>query len=264
MRFLVVSMCCLALIACGGSGGGGGITKNELVDPLDKKSDNGSTAEKIPNLGGGESKDTPIRYSLMGQAQKGPLIFGSRIWVSELDSSLNPNGKIYLAQTKDDLDNFVISAVIATNLVELVGTGYYMDELTGSLSTSPITLSAIADLSVDNTPTINILTSLQAPRLKALILQGKTYAQAASQSQTEVLSAFGINSSKISAFNTLYAIKINGISDQNAAFARQLHRYVNEYSFRQNTKDGGTIRFIEATIGGLANRRLTYKELINV
>lgn len=162
MKLLAIIASGLVLAACGGGGGG-------------TATGSGGTPSITPSV-------TPATYNLTGQAQKGPLIFGSRIWVSELDGSLNPNGKIFLAQTKDDLGNFVISSTIGTNLVELVGMGYYMDELTGSLSTSPVTLSAIADLSVDNTPTINILTTLQAPRLKTLILQGKTYAQAAGKS----------------------------------------------------------------------------------
>lgn len=197
MKLLAIIASGLVLAACGGGGGG-------------TATGSGGTPSITPSV-------TPATYNLTGQAQKGPLIFGSRIWVSELDGSLNPNGKIFLAQTKDDLGNFVISSTIGTNLVELVGMGYYMDELTGSLSTSPVTLSAIADLSVDNTPTINILTTLQAPRLKTLILQGKTYAQAAVQSQTEVLAAFGVNSSKIESLNALYAMQINGTNDQDSA-----------------------------------------------
>jgi len=196
MKSLLIIAISLVLSACGASNGSGGTVAT-----------------------GGESITPPTQstFTLTGQAQKGPLIFGSRIWVSELDTSLNPNGKIYLAQTKDDLGNFIISSTIGSNLVELVGTGYYMDELTGSLSTSPVTLNGIADLSVDNTPTINILTTLQAPRLKNLILQGKNYTQAAAQSQTEVLSAFGIDSTKIASLQALYAMQVNGTSDQDSA-----------------------------------------------
>ncbi|WBO21999.1 IS1595 family transposase [Sphingomonas abietis] len=45
--------------------------------------------------------------------------------------------------------------------------------------------------------------------------------------------------------------------------AKHLHRYVNEFSFRHNTAQGGTMAFIEATAGRMLGKRLTYKDLIN-
>jgi hypothetical protein len=38
---------------------------------------------------------------------------------------------------------------------------------------------------------------------------------------------------------------------------------VNEFSFRQNTREAGTMGFIEATIGRMVGKRLTYKGLIH-
>ncbi|WP_417615520.1 IS1595 family transposase [Parasphingorhabdus sp.] len=45
--------------------------------------------------------------------------------------------------------------------------------------------------------------------------------------------------------------------------AKHLHRYVNEFAFRHNTAQIGTMGFINMTIGQMANKRLTYKELIS-
>lgn len=44
---------------------------------------------------------------------------------------------------------------------------------------------------------------------------------------------------------------------------KHLHRYVNEFSFRQNTAKIGTMQFIDETITNMGQRRLTYKELTN-
>lgn len=44
--------------------------------------------------------------------------------------------------------------------------------------------------------------------------------------------------------------------------AKHLHRYVNEFAFRHNTAQAGTMSFIDMTIERMAGKRLTYKELI--
>lgn len=44
---------------------------------------------------------------------------------------------------------------------------------------------------------------------------------------------------------------------------KHLHRYVDEYSFRHNTSQIGTINFINMTIDRMDRKRLTYKELTN-
>jgi transposase-like protein len=45
--------------------------------------------------------------------------------------------------------------------------------------------------------------------------------------------------------------------------AKHLHRYVNEFAFRHNTAQIGTMGFINMTIDQMVNKRLTYKELIS-
>ncbi|OXE37399.1 MAG: IS1595 family transposase [Phenylobacterium zucineum] len=45
--------------------------------------------------------------------------------------------------------------------------------------------------------------------------------------------------------------------------AKHLHRYVNEFAFRHNTAQAGTMAFIEQTARQMIGKRLTYKGLIN-
>lgn len=45
---------------------------------------------------------------------------------------------------------------------------------------------------------------------------------------------------------------------------KHLFRYINEFSFRHDTAKVGTLEFMEMTIMRSVNKRLTYKELINV
>jgi len=45
--------------------------------------------------------------------------------------------------------------------------------------------------------------------------------------------------------------------------AKHLHRYVNEFAFRHNTAQSGTMRFIDLTITRMIGKRLTYKGLIH-
>lgn len=44
---------------------------------------------------------------------------------------------------------------------------------------------------------------------------------------------------------------------------KHLHRYVNEFAFRQNTREAGTMSFIDQTIDRMIGKRLTYKGLIH-
>jgi hypothetical protein len=175
-----------------------------------------SPAQSPPPLSGGTSGESGSNlgtFALRGQVQKGPLIFGSQVWVSELDTNLEPTGRNFLTRTIDDLGRFNLSPNVTSSLVEITATGYYFDEIAGELSGSQISLNAITDLRVESAPTVNVLTTLQAPRLRQLMSEGQLYASAALQSQSEVLGAFGIDSEDVVGFNSLYSMNLEGNSD---------------------------------------------------
>lgn len=152
-------------------------------------------------------------FALSGQIQKGPLSIGSSVSVNELDALMNPTGKTYNVPTSDYLGSFSVPAGVNTSFVEIIGDGFYMDELTGNLGPQRIQLRSIVNLSVETKPTINILTALQTPRLKKLLATGSNYATASAQSQREVLLALGVDPAKVASLSSFYAMKIDGSTD---------------------------------------------------
>ena len=167
------------------------------------------------SCGSGSSVSLVNESGLNGSFQKGPLIFGSYLWVSELDEQLSSTGKTYVSQTNDDLGRFNLKSQLSSNLLEIVGDGYYMDETTGALSDGRVLISGVVDLNIDNSPNINILTTIQSSRLKKL-MESNNYTSAFSQSQEEVLKAFGINILDINNFTGLSSMQIDGSLDQDA------------------------------------------------
>ncbi len=167
--------------------------------------------------GGGGGSPGPAAvgsYTLSrGVAQKGPLQIGSTVTVAELDDNLNPNGKIYITEVTDNLGNFRLGSTIGTRLAMILAQGFFMDENTGDFTSAAITLRGISDLSVESSPSVNVLTTLQYIRLNNLVSSGKSFQDAYNQSQTEVLNAFGVDASKINNMGSLYQMKINGSSD---------------------------------------------------
>jgi hypothetical protein len=169
--------------------------------------------------GGNSSAPTPTStptYSLSGRVQKGPFAIGSEITVNLLDKSLSPTGTVYNTQTSDALGDFALSSNISTPLVEIVAQGFYFDEISAELSAAQIELRAISDLSVNNLPTVNVLTTLQEQRLKTLVSMGSTVAAASSQSANEVLSLFGINAASVNSLSMFDSMRIDGGTDQDA------------------------------------------------
>ena len=165
--------------------------------------------------GGGGGNTTPPQgtYTLSGRVQKGPFALGSAVSISEQSPSLAPTGKVYDVQTSDVLGDFAVPSGVGTPQVEIIAQGFYFDELTAQLSASQITLRAIADLSMSSSPTVNVLTTLQEQRLKALISQGSTFATASAQSEKEVLALFGIDSTKVDALPPLASMRIDSGAD---------------------------------------------------
>jgi hypothetical protein len=183
---------------------------NEHIQPsADRGGDDGAGLDV-------STGQTAEAFKIAGQVQKGPLIFGSRIMVAELTNSLSPNGRVFVTRTSDDLGRFSLPSSISAPYVEVMASGYYFDEISGALSGAPIELRAIVNLVVDATPTVNILTTLQAPRLSQLISEGMDYPTARAQSETEVLRVFGINGADIQGSGAFFEMNLDGTSDRDS------------------------------------------------
>lgn len=167
--------------------------------------------------GGGGESNTPTpqgdtTYNIYGSVQKGPFIKGTTITVQELDPKLNPTGRTFSTTTTDDSGSFSLPATLSSQFIEAIATGYYFDEINNSLSSSPLTLRAVADLSTGVKININILNHLSRERIIKLVSGGLSYTEAINQSKKEIFSIFKINETDISSFDTM-DITANGSGD---------------------------------------------------
>ena len=132
-------------------------------------------------------------YSVNGSVQKGPFIQGSSITIQALDDNLEPIGKNYQTQTTDDKGSFSVGKQINNQFVEIIANGYYFNEITGKVSTAPITLRSYSDLSEGGTVNVNILTTLEMARIKYLVTEKQmSLVEARLQAEKEILSIFNI------------------------------------------------------------------------
>lgn len=109
-----------------------------------------------------------------------------------MDKNLNPTGKTYSTQTTDDFGKFTLQSKLSSPYAEIIASGYYFDEVTGTLSTAPLTLRTLTDLSHGVNVNVNILTTLEKKRLVYLIGTGKNFADAKTQAEGEILNIFNI------------------------------------------------------------------------
>ncbi len=139
----------------------------------------------------GYNNQNDNEFTFNGYIQKGPFITGTSVVVNELNNSLNSTGKTFSSQITNDFGNFEITFESDQQFAEFIADGYYFNEVEGDLSDGKLSLRAISKMS--QSTNINILTTLQADRVKYLIQEGSDYDDALSQSKSEVLRLFKID-----------------------------------------------------------------------
>jgi hypothetical protein len=149
------------------------------------------------------SVDAPTSVTIAGVAQKGPFIRGSSVIIQELDASLQPTARTFLVETSDDIGHFSLPVHLNSTYVEIVGSGYYYDELSDGLSRSPLTLRAISDIAGRSSVNLNLLTTISGPRIRDLVQKGSSYADAQRQAQAEILTSMNFTGDPTAAFDAL-------------------------------------------------------------
>lgn len=154
-----------------------------------------------PNgIAGGSVEDHEVIIAIndktiSGVSQKGPFVNGSSVTVHELKGkTLAQTGRSYEGKIKNDRGEFSLNVVnLESQFALLKANGYYLNEVTGKQSKSPITLYALSDLSNRDEVNVNLLTHLEYERSLYLVKnEGLTVAKAKKQAEEEVLASFGI------------------------------------------------------------------------
>lgn len=132
---------------------------------------------------------------LSGHVEKGPFVQGSEVTLHELTADLSQTGKSFRTQTEGALGAFNLNTAmeLVSQYVELSVTGFYYNEVRGELSTAPITLHALSDVSGRSTMNVNLLTHLTQGRTKKLLSEGKSFNDAKAQAGRELLRVFAID-----------------------------------------------------------------------
>ncbi len=149
-----------------------------------------SACESDIEVGDETSADSIL---LGGAVQKGPWLLGSSVDVSTLDTAGKPTGIVYGTKTINDLGEFWVT-IPKSAPVSINASGYYYNEVSGGLSSSWITLSAIynANKNETNPILVNTITHLSYDRILTLHSQGQPFANAIATAEQELQVALGI------------------------------------------------------------------------
>ena len=154
-----------------------------------------------------------LNASVLGIVQNGPFVFGTSVAFRNSnennfyrsDDAYSPIGEacVLANDGRYRLEDITTNS----NYAKISATGYYRNIVTGRVSDSPVTLSALSqvagsieanDLVVPNQQlrgsiNINVLTHLEIPRIEQLSMNHIGFAEAKAQAEREIFAAFGID-----------------------------------------------------------------------
>lgn len=169
-------------------------------------------------VGSSVSKDVVDMLKLQGTSQKGPFVQGTKVYAYELEDgkSLLQTSRSFVGSIQGNDGKFLIPSVsLKSPYVLLEANGYFLNEVTGQRSKSPISLFALTDLMGREKVNVNLLTHLEYYRVRHLVLEeNMNIAKAREQAEREVFAAFNIDNSK---FKSPEDLDIFSSGDDNAA-----------------------------------------------
>jgi hypothetical protein len=135
----------------------------------------------------------PWATAISGYLQAGPFSNGASFTLIQLDSGLNKTEKTFSTQTINSQGAYQKGEIeLDYSWAVAEAKGYYYDFINKKTSESELQLIAYTDLSANNEINVNVLTYLEAPRVKYLVNSGIGFAAAKQQAQQEVLAVFEI------------------------------------------------------------------------
>ena len=141
--------------------------------------------------------------SLAGFSQKGPFLKGSKVFLYELSDGRTlkqTNGNFTSYITREDGRYKFSARDLASQYAMIEVEGNYRNEVTGKPSDAAIRLRALTDMRKRSNANVNLLTTLEFDRVYYLVTrEHKTVKQAKKQAQNEILSAFYIDTTKVTA-----------------------------------------------------------------
>jgi hypothetical protein len=129
-----------------------------------------------------------------GSVQKGPFIIGSEIQVAMLDDGTgDATGEVFHTTTRSYLGEYELTLPRAS-MVEVVGSGYYFNELENRTSAAFLTLHALAEITDEGEQNIyaNVLTQVSYLRAARLIEEGAEFHEAIRQAESEFMSRMSV------------------------------------------------------------------------
>ncbi|MHB8872754.1 MAG: Kelch repeat-containing protein [Myxococcaceae bacterium] len=139
-----------------------------------------------------DHRDDPrAPIAVRGVVQKGPLLVGTPVLVSKVESNGDISDLITLASIEDSVGAFSFQ-MAAPGAVELVATGYFFNEVTGDVSAGTLTLKGLSQIQPggDQHANLNVLTHITSGRVRELMRTQQLDVAAASLiAQAELVAA---------------------------------------------------------------------------